>query len=1349
MTLVSRRARKVEDPSVSLAEHLPEDIQTFRDLPAWVLLAEPGAGKTTAFEAEAEATGGKYLRIAEFIDTDPDEDWRGKTLFLDGLDEIRAGTGSDSALLRTRNQLKRLGIPPFRVACRAADWYGSTDAEDLKSASADGRIAVLQLEPLGDEDILTLLRDNHGVPDPHAFVEKAERLGVEGLLGNPQTLGLLAQATRSEDGLTTQWPETRAEIFRLACEKLAEESNKRHRDKARARPRSVASILDAAGQLCAVLLLSDQTGIALDPARVGARFIQLDSSAPSDFEAAAQAVRSKLFRQEGVERFVPSHRSVAEYLAARWLARQIDNAGLPLGRVLNLLLGQDGRTVAGLRGLYAWLALHSQKARPALIEADPLTVVLYGDVKPMPTQDKRRLLDGLRREAENYHGFRWGVHTTHPFGALADPELRDDFLAALQAQERDDANQAFVDCVLDILSEGGKFPALVPVMEQVVRDPSRKSVIRKDALKIWLRWDASPQSELALLNDITTGRVADEDDELAGILLRQLYPEQIAPESLFQHLHRPKQTNLIGIYLWFWEEVLPDKAPEQQLPALLDDLVEHPERVCSDDMRMRGLHEMADALLTRAITLFGDAISDERLFAWLGIGTRKHGGIAREDKAKQTISEWMGSHPERYKALLAHCFKQCESQEHAGYCARSQTLRLQNAAPPKDMGLWHLEQADKTVNNELTQLHLINAVNALIHQRGMEGLSLELIETWAATHPDCQHLLEPLLAWEIDPWRIEDAANRISHEQEKREARRTTTARLQAKLQEIQSGTARVDLMHQLAGVWMDLYLDTRGDTPAERFDNYCENGPEILAMAETGFRRCPLRDDLPTVDAIVDLAIKQQEHFIRRPCLVGMELRWRDGEEEINALPDETLRRMLAFRLTDGTGNTPDWFLYLVRQRPELVAEVLIDYANSTLKVGKEHVDSLYALEHDSTYHAVALVAAPALLASFPVRARSGQLHHLENLLKATLRYAPEQFPALIERKLSMKGMDAAQKVYWLATASLLNPQQYETELWRYVGKSESRANYLSGFLGDHLGRIDQDYAFSAGTLGKLIERITPHAEIERPTGGDVYSVTDAMRRGDQIRALINRLSALATPEAELEINRLLGLPALYKLKHLLEATRHELKQRRRESEFRFLSPLEVAQVLANQAPASIADLAALALDILDDIARDIRQGNDDGFRAFWNIENKQRTSPREENLCRDALLTRLRTRLDPLGVDCQPEADYANDKRADIRLSYQTRFGLPIEIKRDSNVSLWSALRDQLIGQYAIEPRAYDHGIYLVLWFGGEGMPRATDGGKKPRSPEELRTRLEAQLDPLEQRRIFIRVLDVSWPA
>jgi hypothetical protein len=96
---------------------------------------------------------------------------------------------------------------------------------------------------------------------------------------------------------------------------------------------------------------------------------------------------------------------------------------------------------------------------------------------------------------------------------------------------------------------------------------------------------------------------------------------------------------------------------------------------------------------------------------------------------------------------------------------------------------------------------------------------------------------------------------------------------------------------------------------------------------------------------------------------------------------------------------------------------------------------------------------------------------------------------------------------------------------------------------------------------------------------------------------------------------------------------------------------------------------------------------------------------------------------------------------------LSYRNEFELPIEIKRDDNRYLWTALRSQLIKQYTISPKAADHGIYLVLWFGNNDLPAVKDGGKKPTSPEALQTRLETQLDLEEQKHIFVRVIDVSW--
>lgn len=1341
MVFIPRRVRRLSANEPS-DEARSQPLEELRDLAAWVLLGEPGAGKSKAFEQEARETDGHCFSIAKFLSDDPDPTWQGKTLYLDGLDETRASGGDTSILLKVRAHLRKLGNPRFRIACRAADWFGSTDSQAIGDASPNGQLTVFTLEPLNDSEIREILRQNHGISDPDSFMDKARERGIDGLLHNPQTLRLLAESIR--DG---HWPSTRQETFELACKKLAEEDSPEHRHQRRDQAISVERLMAAAGQLCAALLLSDKTGLALDAASADSQFPQIEELLPCDLSAAQLAVRRKLFvpSPNGEERVIPSHRSIAEFLAARWLARQIDDGGLPLRRVLNLFMGRDDRTVSGLRGLYGWLALHCRAARQRLIEADPVTVVVYGDVKPMPTEDKRKILAGLQQEAKQHLAFRWEIPSATPFGAMAQQELAAEFSAALSAPERDDASQSFADCVLDILSKGEPIPELAPTIKAVVMDDSRWSRIRKHALGAWLKQSPPIEEAIALLDSINDQRITDSDDDLAGQLLSSLYPEHIAPDALLRYLHVPKRQDYIGNHSMFWGYELARIAPDSHLPILLDQLVARTDPALSDEIEFSfDCRRMLGGLLSRGIEVHGDAISDERLFSWLGIGADEYGESRREKEHQEAIANWLSQRPVRYKGVLALSYRHCERSEHVRSCVYAHEHRLLGTVTPEDIGLWHLEQASQTANDELAENHIWEAVRSLKTQRGCKSLSREIIEAWGDANPERKHWLRHLLDPEVPEWEREESERTKARQLKHAEQKRTRSSNLTEHLSAILDGSAAPGILYELAGVWMDHYTDTHGKTPAERFDSYCENGGEVLNAAEAGFSLCPLRDNLPSVAEIIDISIKRREHYsISWPCLIGMELRWQQGASLVDELSDDCLRRMIAFRLTYGADSTPEWFTHLVRTRPSLVADVLIEYAGARLKARQDSVSGIYPLVHDAEYRGVAERAVLSLLAAFPVRAKSTQLSNLENLLKAALRYAVEGLAELIDKKLTVKGMDVAQKVYWLTAAMLLDPPKYETILWQYIGRNWIRANHLCAFLDDRYNGISNDYALSTGALGKLIELLSPHAEFGRMSG----IVTGPMQRGESIRGMVTRLGAQATEVAEQEIERLLALPALSKLKHSLENARHQLRLRQREGAFCFPPLASVARILANREPANSADLAALALEYLDQIAVAIRHDNDDGVNDFWNIENNKPTGKRAENICRDALLRKLRTSF-AFSVDCQPEADYANDKRADIRLSYRNEFEVPIEIKRDDNSTLWKSLRDQLMGQYTVSPKTSGYGIYLVLWFGWGDQASHKDGGKKPSSPTELQARLEAQLDPDERRRVFVRVLDVSWP-
>ena len=250
-------------------------------------------------------------------------------------------------------------------------------------------------------------------------------------------------------------------------------------------------------------------------------------------------------------------------------------------------------------------------------------------------------------------------------------------------------------------------------------------------------------------------------------------------------------------------------------------------------------------------------------------------------------------------------------------------------------------------------------------------------------------------------------------------------------------------------------------------------------------------------------------------------------------------------------------------------------------------------------------------------------------------------------------------------------------------------------------------------------------------------------------IEALIADLAADPTNAARNALDRLCENAKLKPWHPRLQDAASGQRERRREANFRHPTVEQVLATLDNGRPANAPDLAALTMDVLADLAREIRHGNTSDWRQYWNVDRPKRADePRPEDECRNHLLSDLRQRLAPLSVDAQPEGTYANDKRADIRVSCDG-FNVPIEIKKSTHGDLWKAIRDQLIPKYTRDPAAAGYGIYLVFWFGRDRCKRPPTGSL-PGTHHALREQLlaAANLSLEERHQIFVCVIDVSKP-
>ena len=552
-------------------------LEEFRDTGAYVLLGAPGAGKTTEFKKEADKEEFfHYITARNFILNDLPAECHDKTLFIDGLDEIRAGKHDDQRTAldkfdKIRSNLEKLGRPRFRLSCREADWFGSNDRDNLKYVSPDKNVRVLRLDPLSNDDIIQILRCNHNLDKPESFVSSAHERGIGALLTNPQSLGMLVYAVANGE----KWPSTRIETFELACRRLIGEHNQEH--KLVNSVADVPSLLNVAGKLCAIQLLTGHEGYAFATNKIDQDYINIEFIPSDENKTSHHVLHTKLFESTFEGHVTPTHRHVAEFLGGRYLAELAEN-NIPVGRILSLMTGYDGGVVAELRGLSSWVAAHSRLSRREIIQLDPLGTVIYGDIRSFSTEEKLQILNCLKQEAQENPWF-FTVSDSRLVD-LVSPDTENFFQGVLTCQTRDESHQSFVAFLLgSLLISRANPPRLKDVLIDVVRDERWWPRIRKDALDVIIQQSRNDKDLLTelkkLLSDVNSESIPDPDDELLGRLLKELYPNSLPDNEIWQYLRMPKDSNFIGHYDLFWSQEIGENLTTSQFATLFHEFAEN------------------------------------------------------------------------------------------------------------------------------------------------------------------------------------------------------------------------------------------------------------------------------------------------------------------------------------------------------------------------------------------------------------------------------------------------------------------------------------------------------------------------------------------------------------------------------------------------------------------------------------------------------------------------------------------------------------------------------------------------------------------------------------------------------
>ncbi len=1386
MQHISRTVRLIEPQNDPRLGQDGLSLQDFDSDFGYVLLGESGMGKTTEFDlATRGIEGTHYISARRFIRSNLDShpEWGINKLFIDGLDEMRVGGGDPRGVLdKIIYGLEALGPPKFRLSCRSANWLGSGDRKELGSLLDSKEIHVLQLNPLNYDDIREIVSQRG--QDANTFIRQAHEYGVDGLLENPQLLDFLITSVK-----TKGWPSSQLNMLEYICRELIRERNNEHLGAHSSTSlQSGEAILTAAGKLSAYMLIANKTGWSRDATDDSDLLSLRDLEGPLD-PSLREAFDSRIFVGSSCSK-KPIHRLMAEFLGARYLSAEIQN-GLSVRRALALLMEHNGLLLPDLRGLAAWLAALNGQARAILIQVDPGTVAFNGDTRGFSPKERKELLAKL--EQQIHLNSEWP--STAALNALTENGGIPIIQRLTNSKERSENRQTLVYLLLRGFSQTYVHTSVSDrevnreSLLNIVRDHSWQSNVRCEALAALSRILRHTPQRSTLLKDILKElqekHISDEKHDLHGRLLHLTYPDELRPAEVWDYLVVGPTTNQSSAYQSFFARFV-DQSNKSQVRELLDSLCDHASESIPKLEEQR-LASIVVQLLARGVEFWGDELSIPELYRWFKLVEfdcyssqlfpvyTSRSRVSKHDEANTVIRNWLNQHQKIQYRLIEHGLLREEVKIGGKSLTKTIALKFVGRNAPEGFRMWCLERA--------VELWVSNQAVA----RAFASWSIFAEEGWGPLLPDAKMISVVSKIPELIQWNDQRIKNRAEAELEtieiKKKQEEIQSSYQKEKLEkleiirgqqtELAKGKCMPAILDELAQIYFD-NPNTSEKNPRTCLKIYFEGDEDLVQATFAGFRSLLLnQDDLPDLDQIVQLYEDGQRSYFALPFLAGIEESLRAGKD-LTHLSETQIRRALGFYLvtepprqlyhflnqSENGDPSPTWYREALERYPEAVADSLLSVHNATVRSKNPPNNHLYEMAFHSAYTHVAKLAVPRMFTVFPSRCSSQKIESLRLVLWSGILNNAMPKAALkrmISKRLNRKRMDLAQQAHWLGAGLFADRKTYLPILAEFLSTGEEiRLHHVVDFLVPTgspsliLRNMDE---WNPDEIRQLIQifgsRIHPPVFREQAR---VVSGEQKISRNFQslFTHWIGELKKRTCDDARKNLDELLSDANLLAWRHEIILAQEEQARQHRATKDSDLSLEQIQKVINFGPPANSADLVGLTLDALEKLADQIRNGSTSAWRQYWDWDQKLRSpsNPKPENDCRDILLSHLSSKLEVYQVDAQPEGNYADDRRADIRISYGSGIAIPIEIKKNLHIDLWRGITEQLVPKYTRDPKSDGYGIYLVFWFGADRkyMRVVSPDGDTPEEPNELKFLLERRLDPELRKRIHVVVIDVA---
>jgi len=1166
------------------------DADFFRISAPLIVLGEPGAGKSELLRFASEQFDTQIYN-ASTIDALPALDEQSNFIIVDGIDEI---TAYETGIPVNKILAKLPKTALFVLSCRTADWQDTINTKII-TQKWQKQPTTGRLMPLNLQEIIDFVDANSEGQDGAEFLKEAQQRDVVDLLSNPQNLLMLLKAAKSKG-----WPDTKLELYENACFELVKEDNPNHVSINRTRP-APEKLIEAAGFIFTQLLLSGKTGVKID-GQNGEEYPKISElvSEAIDNEVIQSTLSTKLFRSTGQNLLEPCHRTVAEFLAAKWIAKNL-NEQLSLRRLEEIIYSSKYIVPAALRGLHAWIATLNSTIASKFIERDPYGFFRYGDPSVLTVQQSRNLLSSLEKVAEIDPYFRsedW--HATFGKG-LAREQLRDDIIRVIRNPK---SLYQLSHLIIESI-QGDPFADIISdELLAVVNDSLATPLERHAAIDALAECKNQPDwrnivGSLRKLGDVESLRIVliivrDRVELFNGMTIGEILVE------LANAIAADNGANYAGLGYG-----LQRKLSVTQLEESLDVLAQTLKNKEAKIGNFR--HEDIDDWVFKFIQeLFerGSLPPANRIWSWL-----KHVGRYNYHKSdwNKDIGEYLSQNVEYRQAIQAEALKSADNAEdlwlelfHLSDIIRDLWLR-------EDDLILHLgtllEEKDSYSDWDQRWKNLVRwgQINRDFTEEFMGFARNQALQNSILS----SHLAE-----------LEKPPER-DYEKEEKERERKYRQQRQRKMRGIHQNYEKIRIelgagkhlqaLGDVAKAYLGRFHDlNRDSSPTDRVIELV--GSEMAPIAFRGLTAAMTRNDIPTARQIVELHANEQkeyffEHILLAHCAIMLQ-----SSRSLADLPIDVACSALAachwdlyYGDHDVTSEIQKQLEDIIFSDKDIKESFVRDTIEPYLNTGEKHVSGLYRLVRNDEF---ADIAGP-LAIEWIVKYTNLSNDSLRELLIAVIRYGSrDRVKELIRGYISKeKWNDEEQRSIWVSAAFLLDfnnslalltsyAVEKKEQLWSLRAISNPEREVYEGWP----KLCAEQHYFLITKFGSL----WPPAD--HPSGGwsgdqNPWDATQFIQ--DQITDLAADLS----DQAEALLRSLIKAKGLDGYQNHIKHVYAQQIRRRAEANRVLLPTSSVKNILLKGEPTTNDDLQALLMDELELLQKRIRDGSTNDILPFWNV--------------------------------------------------------------------------------------------------------------------------------------------------